>query len=159
MSSLKATSNLRLALPWVLLICLGIAVSQLWQDRLALEKALTSSQQELAQISALSLEYQSVGGAIKADQQKFTESNQAIEWLSNSSKQQGINTKVGVAGGEQQGQKLGTDQINVSFKQAHFNRLIQWIQQQDATNLALVASQFTAADTGKVTGFVQFEIR
>ena len=159
MSSLKTTSNLRLALPWLLLICLGIAAFQLWQDRLVLEKTLTSSQQELAQIRALSLEYQTLGGAIKPDQKQFTALNQAAEWLTNGSKQQGLDTQIGVIEAEQQGQKAGSRLLEVSFKQAHFNRLIQWIEQQGMTNLSLVSSQFTAADSGKVNGFLRVEIR
>jgi type II secretory pathway component PulM len=50
-------------------------------------------------------------------------------------------------------------QIEVSFKQAHFNRLMQWLQQHNTTNLTLVSSQFEAANVGKVTGFIRFEVR
>ena len=158
MSLLKTPSNLRLALPWVLLVCFGVVAFQLWQDQLVLQKNLILNQQELLQITALSEQYQSLGGATRADQQRFTDISQATQWLTKSSQQQGIDTKVSVVGGEQQFQLLGS-QINVNFKQAHFNRLIQWVQQQDATNLVLVSSQFTAADTGKVTGFIRFEAR
>jgi len=159
MSSLKTPSNLRLALPWVLLACLGVVAFQLWQDQLSLQKTLISNQQELAQITALSAQYQNLGGATRADQQIFTEVTQAIAWLTNSSKQQGIETNANVIEasgieGEPQGR-----QIDVSFKQVHFNRLMQWLQQHDTTNLTLVSSQFTAADVGKVTGFIRFEVR
>ena len=158
MSSLNTPSNLRLALPWALLICLGIAAFQLWQDQFALQKTLTSSQQELTQITALSLEYQSLGGTTKTDRQRFTEVSQAIVWLTNSSKRQGIGTKISEVEGDQKTQLLGS-QIDVIVKQAHFNRLIQWMQQQETTNLALISSQFAAADSGKVTGFIRFEVR
>lgn len=154
MSLLKTSSNLRLSLPWVLLACLGVVAFQLWQEQLALQKTLISNQQELAQITALSAQYQNLGGATRADQQRFTDVTQAIAWLTNSSKQQGIETNASVIEGEQQGR-----QIEVSFKQAHFNRLIQWLQQHDITNLTLVSSQFEAADVGKVTGFIRFEVR
>jgi len=159
MSSSKTPSNLRLAWPWLLLICLGIAAFQVWQDHQALEKTLTSSQQELAQIRALSLEYQTLGGAIKVGQKTFTTLNQAIEWLTSGSQQQGLDTKIGVIEGAPQGQKPATRQLEVSFKEAHFNRLIQWIEQQNMTNLSLVSSQFSAADSGKVSGFLRVEIR
>ena len=154
MSLLKTPSNLRLSLPWVLLACLGVVAFQLWQEQLALQKTLISNQQELTQITALSAQYQNLGGATRADQQRFTDVTQAIAWLTNSSKQQGIETNASVIEGEQQGR-----QIEVSFKQAHFNRLIQWLQQHDITNLTLVSSQFEAADVGKVTGFIRFEVR
>ena len=154
MSLLKTPSNLRLSLPWVLLACLGVVAFQLWQEQLSLQKTLISNQQELAQITALSAQYQNLGGATRADQQRFTDVTQAIAWLANSSKQQGIETNASVIEGEQQGR-----QIEVSFKQAHFNRLIQWLQQHDITNLTLVSSQFEAADVGKVTGFIRFEVR
>lgn len=154
MSSLKTPSNLRLSLPWVLLACLGFVAFQLWQEQLSLQKTLISNQQELAQITALSAQYQNLGGATRADQQRFTDVTQAIAWLANSSKQQGIETNVSVIEGEQQGR-----QIEVSFKQAHFNRLMQWLQQHDITNLTLVSSQFEAVDVGKVTGFIRFEVR
>jgi hypothetical protein len=60
---------------------------------------------------------------------------------------------------EPQGQKPATRQLEVSFKQAHFNRLIQWIEQQNMTNLNIVSGQFSAADSGKVSGFLRLEIR
>lgn len=154
MSSLKPTSNLSLALPWLLLICLAIVASQLWKDQLSIKENLISSQKELAQISALSLEYQILGGSISADLQTFTAASQAVEWLANSSKQHGLDTKIGIITDAQQ-----RIQLEARFSQATFNRLIQWAQQQDTTNLALVSSQFTAADTGKVTGFVRLEMR
>jgi len=154
MSLLKTPSNLRLSLPWVLLACLGVVAFQLWQEQLSLQKTLISNQQELAQITALSAQYQNLGGATRADQQRFTDVTQAIAWLANSSKQQGIETNASVIEGEQQGR-----QIEVSFKQAHFNRLMQWLQQHDITNLTLVSSQFEAVDVGKVTGFIRFEVR
>lgn len=154
MSLLKTPSNLRLALPWVLLVCLGVAAFELWQDQLSLQKKLISNQQELAQITTLSARYQSLGGATKADQQRFTEVTQAIAWLTNSSKQQGIEANARVIEGKQQ-----VRQIEVSFKQAHFNRLMQWLQQHNTTNLTLVSSQFEAANVGKVTGFIRFEVR
>jgi type II secretory pathway component PulM len=154
MSLLKTPSNLRLALPWVLLVCLGVAAFELWQDQLSLQKKLISNQQKLAQITTLSARYQSLGGATKADQQRFTEVTQAIAWLTNSSKQQGIEANARVIEGKQQ-----VRQIEVSFKQAHFNRLMQWLQQHNTTNLTLVSSQFEAANVGKVTGFIRFEVR
>ena len=159
MSSINSPSNLRLALPWLLLICLGIAATELWQDQLSLKKSLASSQQELAKIKALSLEYQNVGGATRADQQRFIEAKAAMEWLMKSSKQQGLETKVSMTELAQQGQSSATAQLKVSFKQAHFNRLIQWLQQQNMTNLTLVVSELKAAGPGKVDGFLRFEIR
>jgi len=159
MSSINSPSNLRLALPWLLLICLGIAATELWQDQLSLKKSLASSQQELAKIKVLSLEYQNVGGATRADQQRFTEAKAAMEWLMKSSKQQGLKTKVSMTELAQQGQSSATAQLKVSFKQAHFNRLIQWVQQQNMTNLTLVVSELKAAGPGKVDGFLRFEIR
>ena len=159
MSSINSPSNLRLALPWLLLICLGIAATELWQDQLSLKKSLASSQQELAKIKVLSLEYQNVGGATRADQQRFTEAKAAMEWLMKSSKQQGLKTKVSMTELAQQGQSSATAQLKVSFKQAHFNRLIQWLQQQNMTNLTLVVSELKAAGPGKVDGFLRFEIR
>jgi G3E family GTPase len=159
MSSINSPSNLRLALPWLLLICLGIAATELWQDQLSLKKSLASSQQELAKIKVLSLEYQNVGGATRADQQRFTEAKAAMEWLMKSSKQQGLKTKVSMTELAQQGQSSATAQLKVSFKQAHFNRLIQWVQQQNMTNLTLVVSELKAAGPGKVNGFLRFEIR
>jgi G3E family GTPase len=159
MSSINSPSNLRLALPWLLLICLGIAATELWQDQLSLKKSLASSQQELAKIKVLSLEYQNLGGPTKADQQRFTEAKAAMEWLMKSSKQQGLKTKVSMTELAQQGQSSATAQLKVSFKQAHFNRLIQWVQQQNMTNLALVVSELKAAGPGKVNGFLRFEIR
>jgi type II secretory pathway component PulM len=154
MSLLKTPSNLRLAFPWVLLVCLGVVAFELWQDQLSLQKKLISNQQKLAQITTLSARYQSLGGATKADQQRFTEVTQAIAWLTNSSKQQGIEANARVIEGKQQ-----VRQIEVSFKQAHFNRLMQWLQQHNTTNLTLVSSQFEAANVGKVTGFIRFEVR
>jgi G3E family GTPase len=159
MSSINSPSNLRLALPWLLLICLGIAATELWQDQLSLKKSLASSQQELAKIKVLSLEYQNLGGPTKADQQRFTEAKAAMEWLMKSSKQQGLKTKVSMTELAQQGQSSATAQLKVSFKQAHFNRLIQWVQQQNMTNLALVVSELKAAGPGEVNGFLRFEIR
>ena len=159
MSSINSPSNLRLALPWLLLICLGIAATELWQDQLSLKKSLASSQQELAKIKALSLEYQNLGGPTKADQQRFTEAKAAMEWLMKSSKQQGLKTKVSMTELAQQGQSSATAQLKVSFKQAHFNRLIQWVQQQNMTNLNLVASELKAAGPGEVDGFLRFEMR
>ena len=159
MSSINSPSNLRLALLWLLLICLGIAATELWQDQLSLKKSLISSQQELAKIKALSLEYQNLGGAIRADQQRFIEPSAAMEWLINSSKQQGLETKVSITEIVQQGQTLTTAQLKVIFKKAHFNRLIQWVQQQNMTNLTLVVSELKAAGPGKVNGFLRFEIR
>ena len=159
MSSINSPSNLRLALPWLLLICLGIAATELWQDQLSLKKSLASSQQELAKIKVLSLEYQNVGGPTRADQQRFTEAKAAMEWLMKSSKQQGLKTKVSMTELAQQGQSSATAQLKVSFKQAHFNRLIQWLQQQNMTNLTLVVSELKAAGPGKVDGFLRFEIR
>ena len=159
MSSVNSPSNLRLALPWLLLICLGIAATELWQDQLSLKKSLASSQQELAKIKVLSLEYQNLGGPTKADQQRFTEAKAAMEWLMKSSKQQGLKTKVSMTELAQQGQSSATAQLKVSFKQAHFNRLIQWVQQQNMTNLTLVVSELKAAGPGKVNGFLTFEIR
>ena len=159
MSSINSPSNLRLALPWLLLICLGIATTELWQDQLSLKKSLASSQQELAKIKVLSLEYQNLGGPTKADQQRFTEAKAAMEWLMKSSKQQGLKTKVSMTELAQQGQSSATAQLKVSFKQAHFNRLIQWVQQQNMTNLTLVVSELKAAGPGKVNGFLRFEIR
>ena len=159
MSSINSPSNLRLALPWLLLICLGIAATELWQDQLSLKKSLASSQQELAKIKVLSLEYQNVGGPTGADQQRFTEAKAAMEWLMKSSKQQGLKTKVSMTELAQQGQSSATAQLKVSFKQAHFNRLIQWVQQQNMTNLTLVVSELKAAGPGKVNGFLRFEIR
>ena len=159
MSSINSPSNLRLALPWLLLICLGIAATELWQDQLSLKKSLASNQQELAKIKALSLEYQNLGGPTKADQQRFTEAKAAMEWLMKSSKQQGLKTKVSMTELAQQGQSSATAQLKVSFKQAHFNRLIQWVQQQNMTNLALVVSELKAAGPGEVNGFLRFEIR
>jgi hypothetical protein len=159
MSSINSPSNLRLALPWLLLICLGIAATELWQDQLSLKKSLASSQQELAKIKALSLEYQNLGGPTRADQQRFIEPKVAMEWLMNSSKQQGLETKGSITEIVQQGQSSATAQLKVSFKQAHFNRLIQWVQQQNMTNLTLVASELKAAGPGKVDGFLRFEIR
>ena len=159
MSSINSPSNLRLALPWLLLICLGIAATELWQDQLSLKKSLASSQQELAKIKVLSLEYQNLGGPTKADQQRFTEAKAAMEWLMKSSKQQGLKTKVSMTKLAQQGQSSATAQLKVSFKQAHFNRLIQWLQQQNMTNLTLVVSELKAAGPGKVDGFLRFEIR
>lgn len=159
MSSINSPSNLRLALPWLLLICLGIAATELWQDQLSLKKSLASSQQELAKIKVLSLEYQNLGGPTKADQQRFTEAKAAMEWLMKSSKQQGLKTKVSMTELAQQGQSSATAQLKVSFKQAHFNRLIQWLQQQNMTNLTLVVSELKAAGPGKVDGFLRFEIR
>ena len=159
MSSINSPSNLRLALPWLLLICLGIAATELWQDQLSLKKSLASSQQELAKIKVLSLEYQNLGGPTKADQQRFTEAKAAMEWLMKSSKQQGLKTKVTMTELAQQGQSSATAQLKVSFKQAHFNRLIQWLQQQNMTNLTLVVSELKAAGPGKVNGFLRFEIR
>ena len=159
MSSINSPSNLRLALPWLLLICLGIAATELWQDQLSLKKSLASSQQELAKIKVLSLEYQKLGGPTRADQQRFTEAKAAMEWLMKSSKQQGLKTKVSMTELAQQGQSSATAQLKVSFKQAHFNRLIQWVQQQNMTNLTLVVSELKAAGPGKVDGFLRFEIR
>ncbi|MDB0065484.1 hypothetical protein N9E93_04355 [Oceanospirillaceae bacterium] len=159
MSSINSPSNLRLALPWLLLICLGIAATELWQDQLSLKKSLASSQQELAKIKVLSLEYQNLGGPTKADQQHFTEAKAAMEWLMKSSKQQGLKTKVSMTELAQQGQSSATAQLKVSFKKAHFNRLIQWVQQQNMTNLTLVVSELKAAGPGKVNGFLRFEIR
>ena len=159
MSSINSPSNLRLALPWLLLICLGIAATELWQDQLSLKKSLASSQQELAKIKALSLEYQNLGGPTRADQQRFIEPKVAMEWLMKSSKQQGLKTKVSMTELAQQGQSSATAQLKVSFKQAHFNRLIQWVQQQNMTNLTLVVSELKAAGPGKVDGFLRFEIR
>ena len=159
MSSINSPSKLRLALPWLLLICLGIAATELWQDQLSLKKSLASSQQELAKIKVLSLEYQNLGGPTKADQQRFTEAKAAMEWLMKSSKQQGLKTKVSMTELAQQGQSSATAQLKVSFKQAHFNRLIQWVQQQNMTNLALVVSELKAAGPGEVNGFLRFEIR
>ena len=159
MSSINSPSKLRLALPWLLLICLGIAATELWQDQLSLKKSLASNQQELAKIKALSLEYQNLGGPTKADQQRFTEAKAAMEWLMKSSKQQGLKTKVSMTELAQQGQSSATAQLKVSFKQAHFNRLIQWVQQQNMTNLALVVSELKAAGPGEVNGFLRFEIR
>ena len=158
MSSINTPSNLRLALPWLLLIGLGIFATQLWQDQLSLNKSLVSSQQELSKIKALSLEYQNLGGAIRADQQRFIEPSAAMEWLINSSKQQGLETKVSITKLVQQDQTLATVRLRVSFKKAHFNRLIQWVQQQNMTNLTLVASELKAAGPGKVDGFLRFEI-
>ena len=158
MSSVNTPSNLRLALPWLLLIGLGVFATQLWQDQLSLNKSLVSSQQELAKIKALSLEYQNLGGPTRADQQRFIEPKAAMEWLMNSSKQQGLETKVSITKLVQQGQTLTTAQLKVSFKKAHFNRLIQWVQQQNMTNLTLVVSELTAAGPGKVDGFLKFEI-
>jgi len=159
MSSINSPSKLRLVLPWLLLICLGIAATELWQDQLSLKKSLASSQQELAKIKVLSLEYQNLGGPTKADQQRFTEAKAAMEWLMKSSKQQGLKTKVSMTELAQQGQSSATAQLKVSFKQAHFNRLIQWVQQQNMTNLTLVVSELKAAGPGKVNGFLRFEIR
>ena len=159
MSPINSPSNLRLALPWLLLICLGIAATELWQDQLSLKKSLISSQQELAKIKVLSLEYQNVGGATRAYQQRFIEPKAAMEWLINSSKQQGLETKGSITEIVQQGQSLATPQLKVSFKQAYFNRLIQWVQQQNMTNLTLVVSELKAAGPGKVDGFLRFEIR
>ena len=159
MSSINSPSNLRLALPWLLLICLGIAATELWQDQLSLKKSLASSQQELAKIKVLSLEYQNLGGPTKADQQRFTEAKAAMEWLMKSSKKQGLKTKGSITEIAQQGQSSATAQLKVSFKQAHFNRLIQWVQQQNMTNLTLVVSELKAAGPGKVNGFLRFEIR
>ena len=138
---------------------LGIAATELWQDQLSLKKSLASSQQELAKIKALSLEYQNLGGPTRADQQRFIEPKVAMEWLMNSSKQQGLETKGSITEIVQQGQSLATAQLKVSFKQAHFNRLIQWLQQQNMTNLTLVVSELKAAGPGKVDGFLRFEIR
>jgi hypothetical protein len=131
----------------------------LWQDQLSLKKSLASNQQELAKIKALSLEYQNLGGPTKADQQRFIEPKAAMEWLMNSSKKQGLETKVSMTELAQQGQSSATAQLKVSFKQAHFNRLIQWVQQQNMTNLALVVSELKAAGPGEVNGFLRFEIR
>jgi hypothetical protein len=36
---------------------------------------------------------------------------------------------------------------------------MQWLQQHNTTNLTLVSSQFEAANVGKVTGFIRFEVR
>ena len=94
MSLLKTPSNLRLALPWVLLVCFGVVAFQLWQDQLVLQKNLILNQQELLQITALSEQYQSLGGATRADQQRFTDISQATQWLTKSIQQQGIDTKV-----------------------------------------------------------------
>ena len=77
----------------------------------------------------------------------------------NSSKQQGLETKVSMTELAQQGQSPATAQLKVSFKQAHFNRLIQWVQQQNMTNLTLVVSELKAAGPGEVNGFLRFEIR
>jgi hypothetical protein len=112
MSTINTTSSLRLAVPWLLLICLSLAAAKLWQDKITLEETLNSSQQELSQISALSLQYQSLGGAINADKQQFIELNQAKNWLISSSTQQGLDISVDVI----------TNQLNVRFQQAHFNR-------------------------------------
>ena len=159
MSSINSPSNLRLALPWLLLICLGIAATELWQDQLSLKKSLISSQQELAKIKALSLEYQNLGGAVRADQHRFIEPSVAMEWLINSSKQHGLKTKVSITELVQQGETLTTAQLKVSFKKAQFNRLIQWVQQQNMTNLTLVTSALKASGPGKVDGFLRFGIR
>lgn len=148
MSTINTTSSLRLAVPWLLLICLSLAAAKLWQDKITLEETLNSSQQELSQISALSLQYQSLGGAINADKQQFIELNQAKNWLISSSTQQGLDISVDVI----------TNQLNVRFQQAHFNRLIAWVQQQNNTNLSLVASQLDASSLGKAHGFLMFEI-
>jgi type II secretory pathway component PulM len=159
MSSINSPSQLRLALPWLLLICLGIATTELWQDQLSLKKSLISIQQEFAKIKAISLEYQNLGGHTRADQQRFIEPKAAMEWLMDSSKQQGLETKVSMIELAQQGQSSATAQLKVSFKKAHFNRLIQWVQQQNMTNLTLVVSELKAAGPGEVNGFLRFEIR
>ena len=88
MYSINSPSNLRLALPWLLLICLGIAATKLWQDQLSLKTSFLSSPQELAKTKVLSLEDQNLGGPTRADQQRFIEPKVAMEWLINSSKQQ-----------------------------------------------------------------------
>lgn len=161
MPTLKIPPNLRLALPWILLICLGIAAFQLWQDQQALQKKLASNQQDLAQISALSIEYQHLGGAKSTQQHQFSQASEAMTWLISSSKEQGIETTVSlfdaVNDGQQKDQSI-TSQINVTFEQAHFNRLIQWLQQYDTTNLTLLSSELSVADVGKVKGFFRLEV-
>lgn len=156
MSAINTTSNLRTALPWLLLICLSLAGAKLWQDKTALEQTLNLSQQELSQISALSLQYQSFNGPGSANKQQFTELNQAKNWLISSSTQQGLNISVDVIKKTLNGKE--TNQLDVRFKQAHFNRLIGWVQQQRDTNLSLVTSQLDASSPGKADGFLMFEI-
>jgi type II secretory pathway component PulM len=156
MSTINTTSNLRLALPWLLLICLSLTAAKLWQDKTTLEETLNSSQHELSQISALSLQYQSLGGPMNADKQQFIELNQAKKWLISSSTQQGLDISVDVINRTQSGKD--TNQLNIRFQQAHFNRLIAWVQQQNNTNLSLVASQLDASSLGKANGFLMFEI-
>ncbi|MCO4838203.1 MAG: type II secretion system protein M [Oceanospirillaceae bacterium] len=156
MPIINTKSSLHLALPWLLLMCLSLAAAMLWQDKVALEETLTSSQQELSQISDLSRQYQSLGGAANANRQAFIAVNEAKNWLVSSGKQQGLNISVDVVKATQSGKDI--NQLNVRFKQAHFNRLIEWVQQQNHTNLSLIASQLTASGVGKTDGFLMFEV-
>ena len=150
MLSSKAPSTLRLILPWTLLVCLGVAAFELWQDQKKLQKSLTYSQQEVTQITALSIEYQSLGNVIDQSQTRFTDMTQAITWVTNSSQQQGIKVTI---------TRIEGNQIDVRFTQTRFNRLIQWLQQHHTTNLVMVAGEIATANPGKVTGFIRFEER
>ena len=152
MNGLKQYSQwhpeLRSGFRLLLIVCLGLGAWVLWQEQALWSKKLVASQQELQQISALSLKYEALGGLSTA-KQSFSNINQAAEWLMSSGKQQGVAVQINIIEGQQ---------LQANIKQAHFNRVMQWLQLQSETNLALVSNQLTAGEAGIVSGFMIFKV-
>lgn len=151
MNALSQHTGVRTVLPLVLLAGLALTAFSLWQQQGPLSKTLYASQQELAQISVLSQEYKALGG-LSATKQQFNHIDQALQWLIISSKQQGIEVQITPLDSEQ-------PQLRIRIDRAHFNRLMQWLQLQNDTNLVLVSSQLSAEETGMASGLMLFEVR
>ena len=159
MSVTKSSSTIQTILPCLVVIIILIAAFKLWENQQQLHRTLAFNVAEADQISVLSAEYESLAGVADKNTKIFIDADQAMKWLLEKSRQQGIQINItAIANPKEQGSQASA-LIEAKFESAHFNRLIQWLQQSRVSNLNIVATSLKASEPGETSGFITFELR
>jgi len=147
------TSSYRQLWPWVLSLGLLLTAYTLWQQQQQLAAQLQASQYETDEIKQLSQAYLDIVSTKTPNLHTFSQISPARSWLLANSKQQGLKVRSKTSSGSQ-------TEVTVALQNAHFNRLLQWLQSvETTTNLVVINSQLAAQDKpGVVSGSVTFEV-
>ena len=138
-------------LPLALLLCLAMAAYDLWSQQQHAQVRLSNSQTEVQHIQTLAQRYTLIKGT-NGPITRFSQNQAAANWLVTHAKQQGLTPKATPSN--------TAKQIQMNFEQAHFNRLVQWLEQaENKSNLIAVKADLKAhTNAGYIAGQITFEM-
>jgi type II secretory pathway component PulM len=155
----KPSSTIQAVLPWLVVIIILIAGFNLFENQQQLHRTLAFNEAEADQIKVLSAEYESLAGVADKNTKTFIDADQAMKWLLEKSRQQGIKINTSAITNSKEQGSLAAALIEAKFESVQFNRLIQWLQQSRESNLNIVATSLKASEPGEISGFITFELR